>query len=119
MSSTDSDLPVASPPRSTVACLTLLLGLHAVLLAVSGWWQSSTLNEPAHLVAGLYHWKTGDFSLYRVNPPLVRLVASLPGVVLGYEEDWSGYNNVVGARPVFGMGEDFIAANGRRSMLLI
>ncbi len=97
--------------------LGLLLACHAVLLALSGWWQSPTLNEPGHLVAGLHHWATGEFTLYRVNPPLVRLVASLPTALAGYQADWSGYYEFVGARPVFEMGEDFIAANGRRSML--
>ena len=95
----------------------LLLGIHAVLLAYSGWWQSPTLNEPGHLVAGLHHWKTSDFTLYRVNPPLIRLVASVPATLLGYEEDWSGYYEHVGARPVFDMAEDFVTANGRKSLL--
>lgn len=91
--------------------------LHTVLLVGSGWQQSPTLNEPGHLVAGLHHWRTGDFTLYRVNPPLVRLVGSLPSVLIGYREDWSGYYELVGARPIFEMAEDFVAANGRRSML--
>lgn len=94
-----------------------MLGIHAALLAYSGWWQSPTLNEPGHLVAGLHHWKTGDFTLYRVNPPLIRLVASVPATLLGYEEDWSGHYEHVGARPVFDMAEDFVTANGRSSLL--
>lgn len=93
--------------------LVALLSLHAVLLAYSGGQQSPTLNEPGHLVAGLYHWNTGDFTLYRVNPPLIRLVAAIPASIVGYEVDWSAYYEHVGARPVFDMGEDFIAANGR------
>ncbi|MEM9366993.1 MAG: glycosyltransferase family 39 protein [Planctomycetota bacterium] len=95
----------------------LLLGMQAVLLAYSGWWQSPTLNEPGHLVAGLGHWKSGDFALYRVNPPLIRLVASIPVTLAGYEEDWSGYYEHVGARPVFDMAEEFVTANGRSSLL--
>ena len=99
------------------AALMAILFIHAGLLAVSGYWQSPTLNEPGHMVAGLHHWHSGDFTLYRVNPPLVRLIASLPSVLVGYTADWSGYYEHVGARPVFDMGEDFITANGRRSLL--
>lgn len=93
--------------------------MHVVLLAYSGWWQSPTLNEPGHLVAGVHHWKTGDFTLYRVNPPLIRLVSSVLVTLVGYEEDWSGYYEHVGARPVFDMAEDFVAANGRRSLFYL
>lgn len=97
--------------------LAALLSLHAVLLACSGWQQSPTLNEPGHLLAGLHHWRTGEFTLYRVNPPLIRLVASIPAAAIGHAEDWSGYYEHVGARPVFDMAEDFIATNGRDSLL--
>jgi len=37
----------------------------------------------------------------------------------GYEEDWSGFHEGPGARPVFSMGEDSIAANGERSCFLL
>ncbi|MEM6484096.1 MAG: glycosyltransferase family 39 protein [Pseudomonadota bacterium] len=69
-------------------------------------------------MAGLSHWKFGRFELYRVNPPLVRMVAALPVIAVGYEEDWSGFYEGPGARPVFSMGEDFVAANGERTFLL-
>lgn len=69
-------------------------------------------------MAGLSHWKFGRFELYRVNPPLVRMVAALPVMAAGYNEDWSGFHEGPGARPVFGMGEDFVAANGERSFFL-
>ena len=98
-------------------CVFALLLIHTALIAWSGWWQSPTLNEPGHLVAGLHHWDTGTFYLYRVNPPLVRLVAALPSTIVGYTADWSGFYEHVGARPEFDMGEDFVAANGRQSML--
>ncbi len=40
--------------------------------------SSPNADEPAHLAAGLYHWHTGRFDAYRVNPPLVRLWSTLP-----------------------------------------
>jgi hypothetical protein len=96
-----------------------LLAIHTGLLAYSAYVHSPTLNEPGHLVAGLSHWKFGRFELYRVNPPLVRMVAALPVMAVGYEEDWSGFYDGPGARPVFGMGEDFVAANGPRTFYLM
>jgi hypothetical protein len=81
--------------------------------------QAPTLNEPAHLVAGVSHLTFGTFDLYRVNPPLVRMVAALPVLAAGYKADWSSFSRAPGARPVFAMGENFARANDRRFMWLL
>jgi len=106
------------PRAACYAVVALLAVVHTGLLGYSAYVHSPTLNEPGHLVAGLSHWKFGRFELYRVNPPLVRMVAALPVMAVGYEEDWSGFHEGPGARPVFGMGSDFVAANGERSFFL-
>lgn len=98
--------------------LCLILTIHTGLLGYNAYVHSPTLNEPAHLVAGLSHWKFGRYELYRVNPPLVRMVAALPVMAVGYEEDWSDFHDGPGSRPVFTMGENFVAANGERSFFL-
>jgi 4-amino-4-deoxy-L-arabinose transferase-like glycosyltransferase len=98
--------------------LLVILAIHAGLLGYNAAHQSPTLNEPGHLVAGLSHWETGSFSLYRVNPPLVRIVGAVPVVIAGYKADWSGFYEYPGARPVFDMAERFIHANGRHSLSL-
>jgi len=105
-------------PRAAGYTVVALLAVHTGLLGYSAYVHSPTLNEPGHLVAGLSHWKFGRFELYRVNPPLVRMVTALPVMAVGYEEDWSGFHEGPGARPVFGMGSDFVAANGERSFFL-
>lgn len=56
----------------------LLLTFHAALLACGAYIHSPTLNEPGHLVAGMSNWQFGRFDVYKVNPPLVRMVAALP-----------------------------------------
>ncbi len=66
------------------------------------------MNEPGHLVAGLSYWEFGRFEVYRVNPPLTRLLAALPVMVAGYEADWSAFYEGPGARPEFALGADFI-----------
>ena len=70
------------------ATLFLLLNIHAGLLLYSANLQSPTLNEPGHLVAGIAMWEYGQFDIYRVNPPLTRLVAALPVWLAGYQMDW-------------------------------
>jgi hypothetical protein len=95
-----------------------LLAIHTALLAYSGYVHSPTLNEPGHLVAGLSIWKFGRFDVYNVNPPLVKMVAALPVMAAGYNEDWSGFYTGPAARPEIKMGEDFVAANGERSFFL-
>ncbi|MBA3314633.1 MAG: hypothetical protein H0T47_15270 [Planctomycetaceae bacterium] len=98
--------------------VTILLSIHAGLLAYAATRHSPTLNEPGHLVAGLSYWEFGRFEVYRVNPPLTRLVAALPVLAAGYEMDWSRFHDGPGARPEFALGEDFVKANGERSIWL-
>lgn len=95
-----------------------LLAVHLGLVAYSATRHSPTMLEPALLTAGLSHWEFHRFELYRVNPPLVRMVAALPVLAAGYEADWTGFYEAPGARPEFSMGADFIAANGERSLWL-
>lgn len=54
------------------------LALHSTLVAWGAWSHSPAWDEIGHLPAGLSHWQLGRFDYYRVNPPLVRLVATAP-----------------------------------------
>ncbi|QDU39565.1 hypothetical protein Mal4_39100 [Maioricimonas rarisocia] len=104
--------------RFVTLAVILLLAAHAGLLAYSATRHSPTMLEPGFLAAGLSHWEFGRFELFRVNPPLVRMVAALPVLAAGYEADWSGFYEGPGARPEFSMGADFVRANGERSIWL-
>lgn len=106
-------------PRVARRVVAVLLLIHSLLLGYSGYCHSPTLDEPAHLVAGLSYWKFGRFDIYSVNPPLVRLVAALSVIAAGYEEDWSAHAEGPGARPEMKLGEDFVHANGARSLFLM
>ena len=75
--------------------------------------DSATLNEPGHLVAGLYNWQFTRFDLYRVNPPLTRVAAAWPLLAVDAKTDWSRYYDAVRGTPAYAIGEDFVAANGR------
>jgi hypothetical protein len=55
-----------------------LLLVHSLLVIGIALRSSPNTDEPAHLAAGLYHWQTGRFDAYQVNPPLVRLWCTIP-----------------------------------------
>jgi hypothetical protein len=71
--------------------LVILAILHTVLLSYSATCHSPVPDELGHLAAGLSHWQLGDFSLYRVNPPLARMVATLPVYLWEGNEEWLRY----------------------------
>jgi 4-amino-4-deoxy-L-arabinose transferase-like glycosyltransferase len=65
-------------------------------------------DEIAHLPSGISHWEFGRFDLYRVNPPLVRVIATTPILQDLPEYDWSLYTTRVGTRPEFTLGKDLL-----------
>lgn len=106
-------------PRPSWAAwlLAAMLAVHALLLGWGAFLHSPTYDEAAHLPAGIRHWTHGDFELFRVNPPLARMVAALPVLLLRPEVDWSLLErpSIPGRRVDFGVGDRFIEANGSRS----
>lgn len=118
MTSSTPHPSLTSQRRLVTITAVFLLTAHAALLAYSATRHSPTMLEPALLASGLSHWEFGRFELYRVNPPLVRMVAALPVMASGYKADWTRFYDTPGARPEFSMGADFIAANGERSIWL-
>ncbi|MEZ6123251.1 MAG: glycosyltransferase family 39 protein [Planctomycetaceae bacterium] len=105
--------------RHATACLFLLLAVQTVLLAWQAFDNSPVLDEPAHLAAGLSHWRFGRFDLYRVNPPLVRSVAALSVLMVDHREDWHSYQSQPLAREEFVTGQALVSANGKRILTLM
>ncbi len=97
--------------------LVLLLSLQTTLLVWSARVHTPTWDEPAHLVAGLSHWKYGRFDLYSVNPPLVRVLASAP-VYFGMDldVDWSLYSRNSALRSEVPLGRAFMENNKDRAL---
>ena len=106
-------------PARTIRCAWLLLAVQAGLLAWSATRHSPNVDEVGHFVAGVSHWELGRFDLYRVNPPLVRMLAALPVVLARPETDWTGYSDSPRDRPEFRLGRRFIELNGERSLWLL
>jgi len=96
-----------------------LLSIHVILLGYGAWLHSPTLNEPAHLAAGISYWKTNSFEVYCVNPPLVKMVAAIPVLIAGCETDWNPSVSMPGVRHEMEIGRRFSKANGSRILWLI
>lgn len=108
------DHPPKTRPSQPAIAVVALLAIHAALLGYSATLHSPSIDEVGHMAAGLVHWSTGRFELYRVNPPLARLVATAPVALqrpMGLKSDLFRS----GARPEFDAGQAFISANGALS----
>ena len=56
---------------AVVACVLAVSLLSLSLTLCATWDNSPTVDEFAHLPAGVYYWRTGDLTLYDLNPPPV------------------------------------------------
>ncbi len=63
------------------AAVVVLLAVHLGLAIPSLLAENPTVDEIAHLPAGISYWQKGTFKLYHHNPPLSKLVAALPVVL--------------------------------------
>ena len=64
-----------------VAVVASLLAIHAGLMLHSLRDENPTVDEIAHLPAGVSYWQQATFKLYHHNPPLTKLVAAVPVVL--------------------------------------
>ncbi len=81
--------------------------------------QSPTDLEPALLASGVYHWEQGRFEPYNVNPPLVRMMAAVPTLLLGHDTLWPRIDMRPAAHSEFRFGKAFVDANLTRTTMLI
>ena len=95
-----------------------LLALHALLAGWIAAQNSRGIDELAHLTAGISYWHYGTFVMYRVNPPLVKLIAAAPVVLDEPETEWTAQTNALG-RPVFASADRFAARNRERLVFYI
>ena len=87
--------------RLTLGLVTLILRAHGALLCYSSTTHSPVNGEPAAIASGVFSWSKGQFTLFRVNPPLSHMIAALPIVVMGAETDWREAIDKVAGRPEF------------------
>ncbi|MDR2439463.1 MAG: glycosyltransferase family 39 protein [Planctomycetaceae bacterium] len=97
----------------------ILLFVHSLLLGYAATRHSPTALEGPLLAAGVSHWELGRYELYRVNPPLVRMVAAIPVMLTGCETNWTRFVDGPRTRPEYSIGSQFIEINGKRSFWLM
>lgn len=93
----------------------LILATHVILVVHCTAVLAPTVGEVGHMVAGISHWSLGKFGLFRVNPPLTRLIGTLPVVLSSPRYDWHRVSTDLTIRSEWVVGEDFIAANHERA----
>lgn len=113
--------PLDRPTRRHALLVGVLLAVQAVLLAHAARRDSPTWDEPGHLAAGVAHWRHGTFNLYRVNPPLVRGVATLALVLADPTLDVGTYPRAAdpAERYEWQAGTYLLAKHGERFFRLI
>ena len=114
MPSESNNLPKLHKRYSRKILVSLLV-INSSLLAWGAWSHSPTTDEIAYLPAGLWHWTTGRFDLACVSPPLVRMVAAVPLLIVPSKTDWSAVDVVPGHRSEHAVGRAFLRANGFQS----
>ena len=82
----ESRRPFWTTTRLSIAVISLL-AIHWAMAVESLIQENPTVDEVAHLPTGVTYWQKGTFRLYPHNPPLVKLIASLPVVLAKPEMD--------------------------------
>lgn len=83
---------VVNPNKCHCEYVALLLLIGQSCLAIMlAWYHAPLPDEAAHWTAGIYALRTGRFDFYRVNPPLIRILASLPTTSLGLITDFTDH----------------------------
>jgi len=91
--------------------LICLLTIHTLMLGYGAAIHAPGWDEIGHLPAGLSHWQLGNTELYRVNPPLVRMLATLPLLGIDWDFTWV-WSDAPRARPEFELGRRLWTQHG-------
>jgi 4-amino-4-deoxy-L-arabinose transferase-like glycosyltransferase len=94
-----------------------LLVVHAFLLLDCVHKDFVTVDEVGHVPSGISHWQTGTFAMYRVNPPLARMIAVLPVLLTEPRMNYRHLSSAPGVRSEWPVGSDFIVDNAERYLL--
>ena len=96
-----------------------IISCHVAMLAIGAARNSPTRDEIGFLAAAISHWRTASFNLYRVNPPLPRMVSAWPAMFAAPTLHWDRYVDAPGNRFEFILGRQCIQENGRRYLHIL
>jgi hypothetical protein len=92
----------------------LLLTAHAVLLGWTSWTKCLGRAETGHLAAAVYFWRMNRFDVFHVNPPLTRMIVSIPVALCNPTLDFSSYSPQPEDRCEWDLGSELLSANSDR-----
>src|ERR1017187_2972079 len=92
----------AKPGVSTSVAAGLLLVLMAILAGGAALRESVTVDEVAHIGAGLSYLQKLDLRMNEEHPPLPKIWAAIPLVIRGTQADYSHISWTFSERKFFG-----------------
>lgn len=92
----------------------VLLLIHSTLVFHCAVEDFVTFDEIGNLTAGLSYWDTACYRLYNVNPPLPKLLATLPVFLANPDMSAVCLPQYPGQRPEWAVGERFARDNASR-----
>ncbi len=105
--------------RLLAVCLIALLGFHALFLVTGFEHNSVTIDEFSHVSAGLSYWDGGSFFLYHHNPPLVKMLASLPVLFASPSVSFSGLEKELDRAQHWRIGREFMKTNAENYVTIM
>src|SRR6266571_5371577 len=103
-----------SAKRLTRYSAMMLLCVHAVLSFHCAVTDFATFDEAGHLAAGVAYWQRGTYYLYNVNPPLTKLIAAAPLLLVGPNTESIELCDAREARRELDVGDNFARDNKMR-----
>ena len=110
--------PKALRIRGSPACVLGMAFLFAALAAECISENAVTVDEFAHVPAGVSQWERGAFYLYREDPPFIRSLVALPVWLAGVQTDYSQERVGPGIRSEGDVARSFMYANASRYLAL-
>lgn len=105
---TRSDNAADKMPRMVIGFLVL----HSLLVGWCAYRNSFSWTETGLLPAGIIDWRYASFDVFRVNPPLVRMWATLPVLMLEPEIPFRGVSTNPRNRAEWDVARSMIDTNG-------
>lgn len=92
---------------------------HALLVFHCSLEDFATWDEIGNFTAGIAYWEYGEYDLYNVNPPLTKLLSSLPALFAQPDIQAIQFTDIPGNRPEWRIGDQFARDNAPRYHNLI
>ncbi len=103
-------------PGWTIAGVAFLLLILVLQLALSVRQQSQTIDEGAHIWAGYRYWQCADYGMNNEHPPLLKLVAAFPLLLMRLQEP-TGPCGFTAIEAEFSGARKFLYANDEDAIL--